>query len=119
MQGLEVTAVDNGRKAVETALDGAAGDRPFGIILMDMQMPDLDGYQATRKLRAAGYRGTIVALTANTMREDRELCLAAGCDDYLSKPIVVRELAAMLCRYLAGATADTAASLESPEVASG
>jgi two-component system, sensor histidine kinase and response regulator len=111
-QGLEVTTVDDGRKAVDTAL---AADRPFDMILMDIQMPELDGYQATRELRAAGYLGIIVAVTANAMIEDRDLCLSAGCDDYLSKPIVLRDLAALLCRYLAGATVDTPASVEAAE----
>ncbi|HWD39996.1 MAG TPA: response regulator, partial [Fimbriimonas sp.] len=117
-QGLEVTAVDDGRKAVETALGSAAGDRPFDIIFMDMQMPEVDGYQAARKLREAGYEGTIVALTANAMREDRELCLAAGCDDYLSKPIVVRELARLLCQYLAGAAIETPTPTALPKAVS-
>ncbi|MBI3861168.1 MAG: response regulator [Planctomycetia bacterium] len=104
-QGLEVVIAGDGRTAVDLALSAASDGQPFDLILMDMQMPELDGYEATYSLRKVGYRGTVVALTANAMSHDREKCLAAGCDEYLSKPVVIRELAALLCKYLAGATA--------------
>ncbi len=96
--GADVTVVANGLEAVD-ALLGPAGAQ-YAVVLMDMQMPGVDGYEATRRLRLAGVHTPIAALTAHAMVGDRERCLAAGCTEYLTKPINPPQLIA-LCRALA------------------
>ena len=93
--GGEVTVAADGREAVN-ALD----DRKFDVVFMDIQMPAMDGLEVTRQVRARE-RGTpnhqyIVAMTAHAMAADRDRCLAAGMDDYLSKPIQPSKLKAIL-----------------------
>jgi signal transduction histidine kinase/ActR/RegA family two-component response regulator len=93
--GFEVTIVEDGYEAVEKAVA-----EPFDLILMDMQMPKMNGYEATIALRAKGIRTPIIALTAHTMKGDKEDCLKAGCNDYLSKPIGKDELRSILGKYI-------------------
>ncbi|MBX7200682.1 MAG: response regulator [Rhodospirillaceae bacterium] len=93
-----VDLAGNGQEALD-----AVSRQPFDLILMDIQMPVMDGIAATRALRERGYTGMIVAMTANAMKGDRETCLAAGMNDYLAKPIGRGELEAMCLRWLPGA----------------
>ena len=106
--GATVETVNNGRAAVERLLR-ASGER-IDIVLMDMQMPVLDGYSAVRELRHAGYSGRIVALTAHAMVGDREKCLAAGCDRYAVKPIDRAHLIGTLAGLLSGGAPRSAAA---------
>jgi PAS domain S-box-containing protein len=85
--GAEVVIAENGAVALEHVLSAIADGTPFDLLVTDMQMPEMDGYTLARTLRARGVRMPIVALTAHAMAEDRGKCLAAGCDDYASKPI--------------------------------
>jgi len=99
-RGFDVTVVENGVDAVERALLAAASGRPFHIILMDMQMPRLDGYGATALLRSRGYERPIFALTAHAMPEERKRCIVAGCNEFLSKPVQWSALLATIDSYL-------------------
>jgi signal transduction histidine kinase/CheY-like chemotaxis protein/HPt (histidine-containing phosphotransfer) domain-containing protein len=99
--GAEVIIADNGRIAVDLAMA-----RSFDLVLMDMQMPELDGYAATSELRRRGLTEMpIVALTAHAMVEDRTKCLAAGCTDYLTKPVDKHLLLSTVQRHIAAVQA--------------
>jgi signal transduction histidine kinase/CheY-like chemotaxis protein len=95
----EVSLVENGAQALAQALAALDAGEPYDVLLMDMQMPVMDGYEATRRLRESGYTAAIVALTAHAMSGDRERCLAAGCDEYLTKPIDRVQLLECLATY--------------------
>lgn len=90
--GAEVRVVENGFLAVKAARAARLEGRPFDAILLDMQMPVMDGYQAAGLLRGMGGGAPIIALTAHAMDTDRQKCLDAGCQDYVSKPINRRVL---------------------------
>jgi len=98
--GLEVEIASDGRVAVDRVLAAEGEGNPFGVVLMDMQMPTLDGYAATQALRDAGYARPIIALSAHAMVEDRERCLAVGCDAFAGKPIDRRALLELLAQHL-------------------
>jgi signal transduction histidine kinase/DNA-binding response OmpR family regulator len=122
--GAEVEMAPDGSSAVEKAHDAETSNVPFSVILMDMQMPVLDGYAATRRLRELGCTTPIVALTAHAMSTDRDKCLAAGCDDFCTKPIVRTVFLSLVAKWLGrpstpaaeGTSAAQSASTDDPEL---
>ena len=101
--GAEVVIAGNGQVACELALRSRAEGRAFDLILLDMQMPVMDGHDAARALRNAGWQGPIIALTANAMAGDKERCIEAGCDGYETKPVQREQLIATCSEALARA----------------
>jgi two-component system, sensor histidine kinase and response regulator len=111
MLGLSVRVAENGAQAL-----ALVAEEHFDIVLMDWHMPDIDGLEASRRIRereaARGHDVAlrIVALTASAMPGDRETCLAAGMDDYVSKPFTHQEIVAALQRWLPGEAVRTASA---------
>jgi len=97
--GAEVKVANNGKIAVEATVAAWETGEPFDVILMDMQMPVMDGYEATKLLRRKGYGGPIIALTAHAMSSDRNKCLDVGCDDYATKPINRQKLLEQVAKW--------------------
>jgi len=95
--GFEFDQAPNGQIACDKILK--EGER-YDCILMDMQMPVLDGYGAVTLLRENNYAGPIIALTAHAMKEDRQKCIDIGCDDYTAKPIKKKKLIAIVSKYV-------------------
>lgn len=103
--GARVSEAEDGLVALEKVrVAVAAGDAP-DLILLDMHMPNLDGYETARQLREFGYAGAIIALTADAMQGDMSRCLKAGCNDYLSKPIDSQRLLALVAQFCKRAAA--------------
>ncbi|MFQ5697198.1 MAG: ATP-binding protein [Myxococcota bacterium] len=99
--GCEVTVAENGQVGVERALAARDEGSPYDVVLMDIQMPVLDGHGAMRKLRAAGYDLPIIALTAHALAAERAECMASGCDGFATKPVHRRKLLGLMERYMA------------------
>jgi PAS domain S-box-containing protein len=97
--GADVKTAENGLEALEVFRSCRDANAPPDVILMDMQMPEMDGMEATRRLRDEGYQGPIIAITASAMESDRQKCLQTGCNDFLSKPVERAELIRKLASW--------------------
>ena len=106
MEGAEVSIAENGQMAVDAV---AAAQTPFDVVLMDLQMPVMDGYAAHRHLRdVLGLRTLpVIAMTANAQASDREACLREGMNDHVGKPFDLQHLVAVICRHTGRALLDT------------
>lgn len=105
--GAKVEIAENGALGVEQALASRDAGQPYDLIIMDMQMPVMDGYAATSTLRESDWTGPIVALTAHALKEEADRCLAAGCDAYLRKPIERPEFFSVIGQHLHGVPSDS------------
>jgi CheY-like chemotaxis protein len=98
--GAKVEIADNGAMGVQKVMQDMDNGLVFDVILMDMQMPVMDGYEATTYLRKHGYTRPIIAVTAHALTGDREKTLKAGCDDYLAKPSDNQSLISMVKKHV-------------------
>jgi signal transduction histidine kinase/CheY-like chemotaxis protein/HPt (histidine-containing phosphotransfer) domain-containing protein len=110
--GARVWVAGDGREGFETAVEAQRSGAPFHLLLMDMEMPEMNGYEATRRLRGAGVRTPVVALTAYAEPEEQEAALAAGCNEVVSKPVPRAVLLDVVRRYL---QPDEVATVDKPE----
>uniref|UniRef100_UPI003562A52E response regulator n=1 Tax=Novipirellula sp. TaxID=2795430 RepID=UPI003562A52E len=101
--GATVNEAEDGEVAIQMVEEMIRQGRSYDLILLDMQMPRLDGYQTAEQLRKLGFDGPIIALTADAMQGDMTRCIESGCNDYLSKPINVQRLTQMVHRFTSGA----------------
>ncbi|MFN5944309.1 MAG: ATP-binding protein [Phycisphaerae bacterium] len=100
--GAQVELAETGVQARDAAREAFVKGRPFAVVLMDVEMPEMDGLTATRELRATGYTLPIVALTAHALASEQEKARQAGCDDYLTKPVNKQQLIATVAKFAAG-----------------
>jgi CheY-like chemotaxis protein len=105
LAGAQVEYADNGEEGVVKALGG-----DYDIVLMDIQMPHLDGYEATKRLRQQGYQIPIIALTAHALKEERDRCLNAGCTEHFTKPVDRKKLIALVDRLVHESAEDSSRS---------
>ena len=101
--GATIELADNGQIALDMIEAAEKANKPFDVILMDMQMPVMDGYEATKTLRQRGFTKPIIALTAHALSGDCEKTLEVGCNDYMSKPIDFQKLISKIRSYMDGA----------------